>query len=83
LKFNVQLQRLKINLEKLAVARLANRYPDIYDTHWKNPSLLATCKTEKEGIITIIIIIVVIIVALQPFVGPWPLFQFLDLLHSR
>jgi hypothetical protein len=21
--------------------------------------------------------------ALQPFVGPWPLFQFLDLLHSR
>jgi hypothetical protein len=21
--------------------------------------------------------------ALEPFVGPWPLFQFLDLLHSR
>jgi hypothetical protein len=21
--------------------------------------------------------------ALQPFVGPWPIFQFLDLLHSR
>jgi hypothetical protein len=29
-------------------------------------------------IIIIIIVVVVIIIALQPFVGPWPLFQFLD-----
>jgi hypothetical protein len=35
-------------------------------------------------IITIIIIIIIIIImALQYFVGPWPLFQFLDPLHSR
>jgi hypothetical protein len=27
--------------------------------------------------------IIIIIMALQPFVGPWPLFQFFDLLHSR
>jgi hypothetical protein len=30
----------------------------------------------------IIIIIIIIIMALQPFVGPWPLFQFLDPIHS-
>jgi hypothetical protein len=34
-------------------------------------------------IISIIIIIIIIIMTLQPFVGPWPLFQFIDLLHSR
>jgi hypothetical protein len=28
-------------------------------------------------------IIIIIIMALQPFVGPWPLFQFLDHIHSR
>jgi hypothetical protein len=33
--------------------------------------------------ITIIIIIIIIIMALQPFVAPWPLFQFLDSIHSR
>jgi hypothetical protein len=26
---------------------------------------------------------IIIIMALQPFVGPWPLFQFLDLIQSR
>jgi hypothetical protein len=31
----------------------------------------------------IIIIIIIIIMALQLFVGPWPLFQFLDPIHSR
>jgi hypothetical protein len=25
----------------------------------------------------------IIIMVLQPFVGPWPLFQFLDPIHSR
>jgi hypothetical protein len=30
-----------------------------------------------------IIIIIIIIMALQLFVGPWPLFQFLDPVHSR
>jgi hypothetical protein len=30
----------------------------------------------------IIIIIIIIIMALHSFVGPWPLFQFLDLRHS-
>jgi hypothetical protein len=34
-----------------------------------------------RGIVTIIIII--IIMALQPFVGPWPLLQFLNHIHSR
>jgi hypothetical protein len=33
--------------------------------------------------VKIIIIIIIIIMALQPFVGPWPLFQFLDHLHSH
>jgi hypothetical protein len=28
-------------------------------------------------------IIIIIIVALQPLVGPWPLFQFLDPIHNR
>jgi hypothetical protein len=36
---------------------------------------------QHEGYI--IIIIIIIIVALQPFVGPWPLFEFLDPRHSR
>jgi t-SNARE complex subunit (syntaxin) len=31
----------------------------------------------------IIIIIIIIIMVLQPFVGPWPLFQFSDPIHSR
>jgi hypothetical protein len=31
----------------------------------------------------IIIIIIIIIMALQPSVGPWPLFQSPDLLHNR
>jgi hypothetical protein len=26
---------------------------------------------------------IIIIMALQPFVGPWPLFQLLDPIHSR
>jgi hypothetical protein len=30
----------------------------------------------------IIIIIIIIIMALQPFVGPWSLFQFLDRIRS-
>jgi hypothetical protein len=34
-------------------------------------------------IIIIIIIIVVVVVAVQPFVGSWPLFQFLEPIHSR
>jgi hypothetical protein len=29
-----------------------------------------------------IIIIIIIIMAIQPFVGPLPLFQFLDTIHS-
>jgi hypothetical protein len=29
------------------------------------------------------IIIIIIIIALQPFVGPWPLLQLLDPIHSR
>jgi hypothetical protein len=28
-------------------------------------------------------IIIIIIITVQPFVGPWPLFQFLDPIHSR
>jgi hypothetical protein len=31
----------------------------------------------------IIIIIIIIIMDLQPFVGPWPLLQFLDITHCR
>jgi hypothetical protein len=38
---------------------------------------------EVEGIIIISIIIIIIIIDLQHFVGPWPLFQFLDPIHSR
>jgi hypothetical protein len=33
-------------------------------------------------IIIINIIIIIIIMAIQPFVGPWPLFQFLDPIRS-
>jgi hypothetical protein len=28
------------------------------------------------------VIIIIIIMDLQPFVGPWPLFKFLDPIHS-
>jgi hypothetical protein len=31
----------------------------------------------------IMIIIIIIIIALQTFAGPWPLFQFLDPIHSQ
>jgi hypothetical protein len=34
-------------------------------------------------VVSIIIIIIIIIKGLQPFVGPWLLFQFLDPMHSR
>jgi hypothetical protein len=34
-------------------------------------------------IIIIIVIIIIIIIVLQPFVGPLPLCQFLDPIHSR
>jgi hypothetical protein len=30
-----------------------------------------------------IFIIIIIIIAVYLFVGPWPLFQFLDIIHSR
>jgi hypothetical protein len=33
-------------------------------------------------IIIIIIIIITVIMAIQPFLGPWPLFQFLDVVRS-
>jgi hypothetical protein len=36
-----------------------------------------------DSIVIIHIIIIIIITALQPFVGPWPLFQFLDPIHNR
>jgi hypothetical protein len=34
-------------------------------------------------IFVVVVVVVVVVVALQPFVGPWPLFQFLDPIHSR
>jgi hypothetical protein len=34
-------------------------------------------------IIIIFIIIIIIVIVVQPFVGSWPLFQFLDPIHSR
>jgi hypothetical protein len=34
-------------------------------------------------LIITIIIIIIIIMALQPFVGPWPLFQFFDPTPTR
>jgi hypothetical protein len=36
-----------------------------------------------SNIIVIIIIVVVVIIPVQPFVGRWPLLQFLDPIHSR
>jgi hypothetical protein len=35
------------------------------------------------GAYLIDVVTIYLSMALQPFVGPWPLFQFLDLLHSR
>jgi hypothetical protein len=40
-------------------------------------------KATEFIIIIIIIIIIIVIVTVQPFVGSWPLFQFLDPIHSR
>jgi hypothetical protein len=30
----------------------------------------------------VVVVVVVVVIALQPFVGPWPLFQFLDPIHG-
>jgi uncharacterized protein HemY len=38
---------------------------------------------EMMMMIIIIIIIIIIIMVLQPLVVPWPLYQFLDPIHSR
>jgi hypothetical protein len=35
-----------------------------------------------SGAVIYIIIITIIIMALQPFAGPWPVFQFLYPIHS-
>jgi hypothetical protein len=40
-------------------------------------------KKKKKSIYLSIYVGSYLSMALQPFVGPWPLFQFLDLLHSR
>jgi hypothetical protein len=46
-------------------------------------SLPVSCNVvNKRGAEIIIIIIIIIIIVLQPFVGHWPLFQFLDPIHS-
>jgi hypothetical protein len=42
--------------------------------------VLEKVKKEWNSVLQIIIII---IIALQPFIGPWLLFQFLDPIHSR
>jgi hypothetical protein len=44
-------------------------------------SFMYTLNVFRFGVI--IIIIIIIIMVLQPFVGPWPLLQFLDPLHNR
>jgi hypothetical protein len=31
----------------------------------------------------IVVVVIIIIISLQPFVGPWPFFQFLDPIHTR
>jgi hypothetical protein len=38
---------------------------------------------ELQFYVIIIIIIIIIIIAVESFVGPWRLFQFLDPIHSR
>jgi hypothetical protein len=45
--------------------------------------ILKITPKRKDTWIIIIIIIIIIIMALQPFVGPWQLSQFLDSIHSR
>jgi hypothetical protein len=45
-------------------------------------SIFAYCGA-SISYITVLIIIIIIIIALQPFIGPWSLFQFLDPTHSR
>jgi hypothetical protein len=47
--------------------------------------MYAKCMQSPMKIIRIVlctIIIIIIIMALQPFVGPWALFQFLDPVHG-
>jgi hypothetical protein len=44
---------------------------------------LITAATITAEHLFIVVIIIIIIIALQAFVGPWPLFQFLDPIHSR
>jgi hypothetical protein len=48
-----------------------------------NNAVIEKHKDDFVFIIIIIIIILIFIMALQPFVGHWPLFHFLDPIHSR
>jgi hypothetical protein len=57
---------------------------DVWNLQEETVWLYITCFLYGKIIIIIIIIIIItIIMALQPFVEPWPLFQFLDAIHSR
>jgi hypothetical protein len=54
--------------------------------NFTNIMFLTKAKTKENVLykyIIIIIIIIIIIMALQSFVGPWPLFQLLDPIHNR
>jgi hypothetical protein len=47
-----------------------------------NRTTYCSCETNLiPTTIVVVIMIIIIIVAVQPFVGPWLLFQFLDPIH--
>jgi hypothetical protein len=48
-----------------------------------NPDRSAVMKPRSSYLSILYVLSICLSVAVQPFVGPWLLFQFLDLLHSR
>jgi hypothetical protein len=56
----------------------------VIQIHMRNNLHNIIPEPEERGFITSFIIIIIIVIAdLQPFVGPWTLFQFLDPTQSR
>jgi hypothetical protein len=55
----------------------------LFDSVFGIPVVVCVSGTIHLSIYLPIYLSIHLSMALQPFVGPWPLFQFLDLLHSR
>jgi hypothetical protein len=67
-------------LEKLPIVQILKNFPAFYGTR---RFIVVFTRALHWDTFIIIIIIIIIIIALHPFVGLWPLFQFPNPIHSR